>query len=113
LKKVCFIGVLCCILLISCKSEDEPEPLPPIGFLVDLTLDLQLAEGSMARVPHDLKDSVGLIVREKIAGKHGISAEYLEEIMTRLQLDPALNVQVYDSIIVRLARMQKKKSIKE
>jgi hypothetical protein len=93
--------------------DKEPEPLPPIGVLVDLTLDLQLAEGPMARVPQELKDSIGLVVREKIADKHGISREYLDEIMLRLQLNPVLNVQVYDSMIVRLAKMKKKKSIKE
>ena len=105
--------IWCLLLASACKNEKPPEPLPPIQFLVDLTLDLHLAEGPMSRVIHEQRDSIGGIVCEKIARKHGISREYLEEIMTRLQLNPELNVQIYDSVIVRLARMQKSKSIKE
>ncbi len=100
-------------LIYACDEEKELEPLPANDFLVDLTLDLHLAEGPMSRVLREDRDSIGLIVRKKIARKHGISHEYLEEIMTRLQMDPVLNVQIYDSVIVRLARMQKNKSIQE
>jgi hypothetical protein len=105
---------LCFLLLFSaCGKTEEPEPLPPIDFLVDLTLDLHLAEGPMARVKQEMKDSIGLIIRTKIAHKHGITEEYLEEIITRVQRDPILNVQVYDSVVVRLARMQQEKNIKK
>lgn len=100
-------------LFYGCREEQQLEPLPPNDFLIDLTLDLHLAEGPMSRVMHEQRDSIGQIVREKIAAKNGISREYLEEIMTRLQMNPVLNVQIYDSVIVRLARMQKRKSIQE
>lgn len=113
MKKVGIIYILFAFFIIACNEEPPPEPLPSNEFLVNLTLDLHLAEGPMSRVRHTQRDSIGLIVREKIARKHGISHERLEDIMTRLQLDPKLNVQIYDSVIVRLARMQKSKSIKE
>ena len=112
MKNFGIICILSVLLAYACQNE-KPDPLPPNDFLVDLTLDLHLAEGPMSRVLRDERDSIGLIVRKKIAEKHGISPEYLEEIMTRLQLDPVLNVQIYDSVIVRLAGMQKGKSIQE
>jgi len=110
LKKIGFICTICFLVFLSCHEEEQTDPLPPIDFLVDLTLDLHLAEGPMLRVGHNQRDSIGLILRKKIAGKHGISHEYLEEIMTRLQLDPVLNVQVYDSVVIRLAKLQSQKS---
>lgn len=101
------------IIIISCEDQASHEPLPPIALLIDLTLDLHLAEGPMARVGREQRDSIGLIVRKKIAAKHGIAYEYLEETMARLQLNPILNVQIYDSVVVRLAKMHKNKSIQD
>jgi len=113
LKKVGIL-ICCCILVgYACNHENPPEPLPPNDFLVDLILDLHIAEGPMSRIGHDQRDSVGLIVRKKIAAKHGITHEYLEEIISRLQLDPVLNVEIYDSVVVHLNRMQKEKSVRQ
>gem|GEM_PF-6162257 len=113
MKESSLICALCLFAFFSCSEEKQSEPLPPNDKLVGIILDLHLAEGPMARVSPEQKDSIGLIVRTKIARKHGITHEYLEEIITRLQLDPVLNVQIYDSVKVRLARMQKRKSILE
>jgi uncharacterized protein DUF4296 len=113
LKKISTSYAICFFVCIACNGEKQAEPLPPNEFLVDITLDLHMAEGMMARIGHDQRDSIGRIMREKIARKHGISPEYLEEIMSRLQRDPARNVQIYDSVLVRLRKMQERKPIKK
>ena len=91
---------------VACQTEEE-EPLPPKSLIIDVMTDLYMADIPMARVSNDMKDSVGMVVRNKIAMQNGITPEELSELIARVQVDPDLNMEISDSVIARLEALKK------
>ena len=86
----------------ACEKTIESEPLPDTAELVDIFVDLHLAEMPLTRVPHAIKDSIGGMLREKVAMQHDMTIEELNAIVIRVQLDLELNTAIYDSVEARL-----------
>ncbi len=80
--------------------------LPPDDVLIDLLIDMHLAEIPMARVPQESRDSIGSMVRTMIARKHDMTGEEVERIVAELQLNPDKFLAIYDSVAVRLEQMK-------
>jgi len=85
----------------SCKKEEATE-LPPKDVLIDLMTELYIAETPMARVPKELRDSVGLEIRKRIARSFGMEPDEMEKIISAVQTDVDLNIEISDSVLVRL-----------
>jgi hypothetical protein len=102
------IPAICCALLvwiIGCDRGTE-ESLPPDEVLIDLIVDLHLAEASMTRVNVMKQDSVSLILRQRVALSNGTTPEQMDRWLETLQKTPDRLVAVYDSVIARLERLE-------
>lgn len=98
---------VCCLSLLQCSDPaEEQSVLPPDDVLIDLLVDMHLAELPMSRVPQASRDSVGTIVRGMIARKYQISEDELEKVVAELQLNPEKFLTIYDSVAVRLDDMK-------
>jgi hypothetical protein len=96
------------VILCSCQSDrQEDNPLPEKEELIRLFVDMHMAEIPVSRVPLSLRDSTGKVIRERIARDHDMSPEELQEIVHAVQMDFDLSTEIYDSVEVRLKRMQK------
>lgn len=90
---------------VSCKSAPPELPLSD-DVLIDVLVDLHLAEGAMQRVPAQWRDSIGAELRARVALTYGMTPDELERVVGLLQLQPERSVVVYDSVIARLEREQ-------
>ena len=91
----------------ACQTEEPEQPLPDNEFLIGLMTDLHLAEMPLTRVPHDIRDSIGQILRARVAADYEMTPEEVNDLVVRIQLDLELNAQVYDSVVVRLERFHR------
>ena len=112
-----FIGLTAlfvCVALIACSGEKEAaQPLPEKEILIELFVDLHLAEMPLNRVPYEMRDSVGAIIRGKVAAEYDMDPDELSEIVERMQLDMVYSVEINDSVLVRLERMYRHGEEKE
>ncbi|MDX1410076.1 MAG: hypothetical protein R3330_18125 [Saprospiraceae bacterium] len=102
---------LCCVCLIwwGCGRE-EPELPATDEQLIEILIDLHLAEGAMQRVPAEWKDSIGAEVRSRIARAHALTPEDMEALIGQLQLMPEKSMMLYDSVVARLDKGQTSRS---
>ena len=54
----------------GCESPEPESTLPGNEKLIDIFVDLHLSEMPLTRAPHAVKDSIGEILREKVARQH-------------------------------------------
>ena len=101
-----FLAAILFVLLPSCQRQPV-DVLPPDDLLIDILVDLHMAEGAMQRVPVQMQDSIGTIIRSRVAAQHGLSAEALDTYLQTLQRDPEHSVALYDSVVVRLQTRQR------
>lgn len=94
------------VLLSSACRNDEPVLSLDDEVLIDVLIDLHLAESTMQRVPAFDKDSIGDLLRERVANTHGLEPGYMEMQIGILQTMPEKSIEIYDSVIVRLERIQ-------
>jgi hypothetical protein len=96
------------MMFVGCVNQKEEQiPLPEKEELIRIFIDLHMAEIPVSRVPLSMRDSVGYLIRGRIARDHGMSEEELQEIVHAVQMDVELVTEIYDSVDVRLKRMQK------
>lgn len=101
--------VMFALSCVQCGT-DETEPLPSQEVMIGMLMDLHIAESAMNRVPIEYRDSIGLVIREKIARKYGMSVQEFEDVIARVQRKPELGSTVYDSVIERLRREKQPES---
>lgn len=96
------------LMFVGCVTEKEEQvPLPEKEELIRIFIDMHMAEIPVSRVPLSMRDSVGYLIRGKIAQDHGMTGEELQNVVHAVQMDVALVTEIYDSVDVRLKRMQK------
>ena len=96
------------LILIGCHEErQERRSLPEKEELIRLFIDMHMAEIPVSRVPLSLRDSIGYIVRGRVARDHGMTEEELQDVVHAVQMNVELATEIYDSVDVRLKRMQK------
>lgn len=105
MKIWCFVASIVLLAFCQCRPDDAV-PLPTEEELIDIFLDLHLAEGALARVPRDARDSISTVVREKIARQYGLEPDELQTIVAEVQRRPEMNIAIYDSVIHRLQEMK-------
>ena len=88
--------------------EEPRTELPEKEVLIGVFLDMHMAEVPMSRVPLSKRDSIGLELRKRIARGHGMTADEMQDVIHAVQTDVDLASEIYDSVEVRLKRMQKK-----
>ena len=102
-----FLIIWICIGAAFCgEPVEEQSYLPPDDVLIDLIVDMHLAELPMSRVPQASRDSIGTVVRTMIARKYDMSEEDLEQAVAELQLNPEKFLSIYDSVAVRLEELK-------
>lgn len=100
----CCAAALVFTLLISCGKKDEVVVLPSDNVLIELLFDLHLAEASLTRVDVAIQDSIALILRDRVAGTHGITPQVMDTWLEGLQRSPDRLSVIYDSLIVRFEK---------
>lgn len=99
---------LLALMFVGCVAEKKQQsPLPEKEELIRIFIDLHMAEVPVSRVPLSMRDSVGYLIRGRIARDHGMNEEELQEVVHAVQMDVKLVTEIYDSVDVRLKRMQK------
>ena len=91
----------------ACRSEEPEEPLPDNEYLINMLVDLHLAEMPLTRVPFEQRDSVGEVLRGRVAQDYGLTSEGIDELVVRVQMDLELSTALYDSVVVRLERIHR------
>ena len=93
-----FVGLLG---VTGCRQEAPELPLSD-DLLIEVLMDLHLAEASMQRVPVQWRDSLGADIRSRVAVSYGLTPDELQSIIGQLQLQPEKSAALYDSVIARL-----------
>lgn len=92
-------------LLVACR-EEAPKLLIPEQKLVDVLVDVHLAEASLQNRFGPVKDSLAQAYYHKIYELHDVEAAAFEETMERLRRHPETSERIYEQVMERLATME-------
>ena len=99
-----YVSVFLVVSSLACGKQDMSE-LPEDEVLISMLVDLHLAESALARVPFSVRDSVGQVLRDKVAAGYDMTGEEFEQVVQMLQLETEHNSEIYDSVIARLRKV--------
>ena len=104
-----FIFYLVLLLIICCNKQPDYEVPLDEPVLLELLIDMHLAEGGLARIKKIEQDSLRQIYFQGILMKYNLSEEEHEELIEHLKKDPeylsSLYEQIYDSLEARSDRL--------
>ena len=105
-----FVICLVCLFLLYCNKQPDYEIPLEEDILLELLIDMHLAEGSLARIKKIEQDSVRQIYFESILMKYDLSDKEHEQLIQHLKKDPEylsnLYEQIYDSLEARSERLK-------
>lgn len=99
--KLCPI-LLIAILFISCQKQKDEMVMPSEETMVDILLDLHMAEPYIQGLHSSTRDSVGFILKTEIAEIYGYSPRELELIIDHLQNNPGQHQVIYEQVIAKI-----------
>ena len=93
------------LFLVACR-EEAPPLLIPEDKLVDVLVDVHLAEASLQNRFGPVKDSLAQAYYQKIYELHEVEAATFEETMERLRRHPERSERIYEQVMERLSTME-------
>ena len=95
------------LLLPACQTgeDQEPDTLPAQrDQLVDILVDVQLAEAALKAYKPETRDSLSRIYYERIARLHGVGREEILQWLEEVNDDPKLMEEIYKEVLEELNR---------
>jgi Domain of unknown function (DUF4296) len=92
--------------LFACKNDKIQLPVPQEK-MVDVLVDIHIAEAYIENVNTTLKDSMTRIYYPQIFKHHGITAKLYDSTFAVLSNQPDLMKSVYDDVMERVENRQK------
>jgi hypothetical protein len=102
LKRVIFTGFLGCLLFFaSCGDKEIPIPLSEEK-LVDVMIDMHIAEAMIEKLPVSDRDTVGHVYYRMIYREHGVTQADFDESIQVLREDPERLDAIYVQVLEKL-----------
>ena len=95
------------VSLFSACGENEGAFSPEEERMINLIMDMHVAEAAMGKVPDKYKDSLRLTYRSEIARLHGLEAYELDSLLLDVQDDPALYQQLTREAMMRMDSIER------
>lgn len=101
-KTTAYIGLMCCfIFFVSCGDKEIPIPLSEEK-LVDVMIDMHIAESMIEKLPVSDRDTVGHVYYRMIYREHEVSQEDFDESIKVLREDPERLNAIYVLVMEQL-----------
>lgn len=105
------------VLLISIAlSYCTQKPDPPLPFdddkIINILIDVHLAEAAMQSLGKKTKDSIKYVYYEQISQIHGIKSEDLDALLSQLRNQPNDMKRLYEEMMQRIEVMEKESEAK-
>ncbi len=94
------------LLLAGCREEKERPLLIPEDKLVEVLVDVHLAESALQNRFGPAKDSLAERYYEKIFELHDVERADFEETMERVRRDPETSERIYETVLEKLSAME-------
>lgn len=94
------------LLLAGCREERETRLLIPEDKLVEVLVDVHLAESALQNRFGPAKDSLAGLYYDKIFELHDVEEADFEETMERLRRDPETAERIYETVLEKLSAME-------
>lgn len=102
LKTTAYIGLISCLIFfVSCGDKEIPIPLSEEK-LVDIMIDMHIAEAMIEKLPVSDRDTVGHVYYRMIYREHEVSQEDFDESMKVLREDPERLNAIYVLVMEQL-----------
>lgn len=101
LSRLVRILALTLILFTACAEEEVPIPLSEEK-MIDVLIDLHMAESMIEKLPLSDRDTVGHVYYRMIYREHGISEAEFDESIAILREDPKRLNALYEQILEKL-----------
>lgn len=88
-------------LVTACREEAIPIPLSEEK-IIDVLIDLHMAESMINKLPLTDRDSVGHVYYRMIYREHGVAKESFDESIDILREDPIRLNAIYEQILEKL-----------
>ena len=95
------IGLGMLLILFSCREEELPISLSEEK-LMDVLIDMHMAEAMMNKLPSSDQDTVGEVYYRMIYREHEITKDEFDQSMNVLREDPVRLNGIYEKILERL-----------
>lgn len=113
MKKFNFFSLLYLInILIGCQGV-APEPTLQREKLIDILVDVHIAEAAIANVYGSGRDSLAEVYYNQIYNIHRIDSTIFQEQITRLRKNPAYMKDLYEDVLTEVNRLDAPKNKKE
>lgn len=102
LKTTAYVGLMSCfIFFVSCGEKEIPIPLSEEK-LVDVMIDMHIAESMIEKLPVSDRDTVGHVYYRMIYREHEVSQEDFDESIKVLREDPERLNAIYVLVMEQL-----------
>ncbi len=100
-KWVQYLAMSGLLLLAACSEEEIPIPLSEEQ-MIDILIDMHIAESMIEKLPVSDRDTVGNVYYRMIYRQHGVNQTDFDESMGVLREDPERLNEIYSQILEEL-----------
>jgi len=105
-RRLLFFLLFSAALVQACRQEAKAELLIPDDQLVDVLVDVHLAEAALQNRFGLAKDTLAERYYDKIFELHGIEQATFDETMERVRRDPEIAQRIYERVLEKLSAME-------